>query len=161
MERFSLANYDFKLDLDVAKKTEKKVSAILLENFGWTTKHIGSGKGYDLLLEKDGKHITVEVKEDFISDTSGNIAIEFESRRKPSGISVTSANYWVYVVHSPFYSEFIWISTSKIRAIISNRLYKTLSVGGDKDSNTKFYLFDRKVFLKYSHIIHDESRLEQ
>ena len=53
---------------------------------------------YDLVIGQQGeklvdnifKNSKVEVKRDFWTGTTGNIAVEFESRNKPSGISKTS-----------------------------------------------------------------------
>ena len=55
---------------------------------------------YDLVIGQKGeklvdhifKNATVEVKRDFWTGTTGNIAVEFESRGKPSGISKTKSD---------------------------------------------------------------------
>jgi hypothetical protein len=39
---------------------------------------------------------TIEVKCDRIAVKTGNVYIEYESRGKPSGISTSQADYWVY-----------------------------------------------------------------
>lgn len=48
------------------------------------------------------KKITLEVKKDDWTTRSGNIAIEFESRGKSSGIEVTKADFWCHVVGHHF-----------------------------------------------------------
>lgn len=40
----------------------------------------------------------IEVKTDFIAHTTGNIAIEYECRGRPSGIATTESEYYVYVI---------------------------------------------------------------
>lgn len=41
---------------------------------------------------------TVEVKRDFRALETGNIGVEFESWNKPSGIEVTEAKHWAFVL---------------------------------------------------------------
>lgn len=56
------------------------------------------GEAGEALVEKilsGGKKI--EVKRDHIAATSGNLAIEYECNRKPSGIAVTEAEWWAIV----------------------------------------------------------------
>jgi hypothetical protein len=53
--------------------------------------HQGEGKVKELLLCDK-----VEVKTDFMTQKTGNIAVEFESRGKPSGIAVTKADHWAF-----------------------------------------------------------------
>jgi hypothetical protein len=38
----------------------------------------------------------VEVKTDRLTEKTGNVYIEYESRGKPSGIRTSEADYWVY-----------------------------------------------------------------
>jgi hypothetical protein len=61
---------------------------------------------WDLKLGEEGESLvrrllegaqTIEVKRDFIAPTSGNLAVEYESRGKPSGIAVTEADWWAFV----------------------------------------------------------------
>jgi hypothetical protein len=61
---------DFDLDLKNGQGIEKHIEEILRGNNG-----------------------LIEIKNDKISPTTENIAIEFECRGKPSGISITKANH--------------------------------------------------------------------
>ena len=47
------------------------------------------------LFEGDGR-IEVKTERDIWADT-GNMAIEIRSRKKPSGISITEAKWWIHV----------------------------------------------------------------
>ena len=38
----------------------------------------------------------IEVKNDRLIHKTGNLFIEYRSRNKPSGLSTTTANYWIY-----------------------------------------------------------------
>ena len=40
----------------------------------------------------------IECKRDFKAHITGNLFVEFECRGKPSGISTTEAEYWVFIV---------------------------------------------------------------
>mgnify|MGYP003636664967 FL=1 len=70
---------------------------------------------YDLVIGQKGeklvdhifKNATVEVKRDFWTGTTGNIAVEFESRGKPSGISKTKSDYYAFVLAEQFRDEVI------------------------------------------------------
>ena len=57
---------------------------------------------YDIEITKDNVVTTYEVKADRQAHTTGNIAIEFEYNNKPSGISVTRADYYAYYVVKPY-----------------------------------------------------------
>lgn len=77
-----------------------------------------------------------EVKRDSWAFRSGNIAIEFESRSKPSGIAKSEADYWVFVLSRELADAImIVIETEKLRALF--KLYyekgKVKSMG---DNNT-------------------------
>jgi hypothetical protein len=76
-----------------------------------------------LLCEK------VEVKTDFMTKNTGNIAVEFESRGKPSGIAVTKADHWVF--HIPNKCTII-VETMRLKEL-SRKYYKSkgYSLGGD------------------------------
>lgn len=64
---------DFKYDLKIGKLAEKSLSEIL------------SNK-------------KVEVKLDRWAQITGNVAVEFENRGKPSGILKTKADFWCFVI---------------------------------------------------------------
>lgn len=69
---------------------------------------------YDFKTE-DGT--TYEVKHDFQTATS-NIAIEFECRNKPSCISVTEADYFIFIF--PLLNEVWKIKTEKLKELIQD-----------------------------------------
>jgi hypothetical protein len=84
-----------------------------------------------------------EVKADFRSAETGNAAVEFESRGKPSGITVTQADYWVMNFSGEWYS----IRVEKLLELIGQRKFFREVSGGDRGSNTKMFLF-RLPYLK-------------
>ena len=100
---------------------------------------------YDLIIGQQGEklvdHIfkdsTVEVKRDFWTGTTGNIAVEFESRGKPSGISKTKSDYYAFVLAQEFRDEvIIIIKTSRLKQIAREYYLKgrVKEMGDDKTS---------------------------
>jgi len=66
---------DFQYDLKVGQLAEKSVGKLLMLD-----------------------NSTIEVKLDLLTQKTGNIAIEYRSRNKKSGISTTKAKYWAFVI---------------------------------------------------------------
>jgi len=71
------------------------------------------------LLSSNGT--TVEVKRDFKSAKTGNIAVEEFAYGKPSGIAVTQAEWWAYMLDGKGYDGevVVLIKTSRLRKLIS------------------------------------------
>lgn len=81
---------------------------------------------YDLKVGQVGEkmlgHIlnsaTIEVKRDAWICKSGNIAIEYESRAKPSGLSITEAEWWCFIVSGDMNDKImLLIQTQKLKEI--------------------------------------------
>jgi hypothetical protein len=138
-------NYDFVKDFPIARETEKEIAERLSSFYGWKILEVGKTNAYDLKIESmTGKVFTVEIKEDFSCYKTGNIGVEFECRGKPSGISVSQADYYIYKVHTPLGGavDYRWIRTSKLKSIIADEtIERRIVSGGDKDSNSMNYLF--------------------
>lgn len=108
---------DFQYDLKVGQLAEKSV-----------------GK---LLMLDDS---TIEVKFDLLTQRTGNIAIEYKSRGKKSGISTTKAKYWAFVISisNKKCEEFpIVIVTTNYLKEIARKYYKLghTTRGGDNDTS--------------------------
>jgi hypothetical protein len=102
---------------------------------------------YDIIVDKPVE-ITFEVKADFMSSVTGNLAIEHHNSKKdkPSGIMISTATYWCHVIYE-----------KKIPTIyLANRLdllkfmeavepFKKIIGGGD--SNANLYLYKKAVLL--------------
>ncbi len=92
---------------------------------------------YDLEVGKEGERIIdslfkdklLEVKRDSWVAKSGNIAIEYESRGKPSGIATTEADYWVIIFSGDYKDKVIYIFETERLKQIARRYYV--------DGNTK------------------------
>ena len=157
--------YNFTTDLRVAKGTEADVLALFEKHYDAKALERNDTNAYDLRLEippyvefdgfTDGapRQVTVEVKSDFMSWKTGNIAVEFSCRDKPSGIEVTQANYYVYVVNFPDRRDYILHTTDAVKKMIADLRYFRVVNGGDKGSNSMNYLFKRDVFLSTGRLL--------
>ena len=107
---------------------------------------------YDLEVGKEGERIVdslfkdklVEVKRDSWVSRSGNIAIEYESRGKPSGIATTKADYWIIIFSGEYQDKVMWVFETQLLKKVSREYFKK--------SNVKKVVFDdneiKKLILK-------------
>ena len=89
-------------------------------------------------LFSNGKHI--EVKNDRLIHKTGNLFIEYESRDKPSGLAITTAEYWIYRL-SELDSALIF--PTKALKQVCRIYYKEnlfLKNGGDNNSSKGFLI---------------------
>lgn len=147
-----MAHYDFHSDLAVATKTEREVGEFLESKYNLKVLEHNNDNRYDLLVENQtGYRIGIEIKEDFMSHSTGNIAIEYHSRGKPSGISVTQAEIYIYkVVYPDGRYELLSAKVDDIRKAISESKYFRVVNGGDAGSNTKMYLFRKDAYMRFA-----------
>lgn len=140
-------NYDFNKDLPIAKKTEAQVAQFLVDNAGMTFLEENDTNAWDLKMQtREGKEITIEVKEDFTCQRTGNVGVEYECRGKPSGISVSKANIYLYKVHEPNGRIGLYvIATKNLKKMIAEEQYFRVVNGGDPGSNSMNYLFKLDV----------------
>lgn len=143
-----MGNYKFSEDLKVAKKTEHEVSELLEKFYNAEIKEFKENSDYDILAEIDGKELKFEVKEDFMCVDTGNVALEFECRGKPSGIAISDADYYIYKLVMKNGPEYIMHSTKELKSMIEKKKYFRIVVGGDKGSNTMNYLFKYSAFVR-------------
>lgn|SRR5574337_1405642 len=145
----TVPNYDFKKDFSIAIETENEVSRNLLSFYGLRTTETCDDNRYDLkVINPAGNVFTVEVKEDFTCERTGNVGVEFKCRGKPSGISVSKADVYIYKLHTKLGIQFYMINTSKIKDMVGKHLYKKIVMGGDPNSGSMNYIFDLRVFAK-------------
>jgi hypothetical protein len=124
-----MGNYNFRKDLAAAKTCEQKV-ADFLEERGATEMEFNTDGRYDLKYIKDGKELTLEIKEDMMFDKTGNVAIELSSRGKQSGICKSIADNWCYVLGN----EMWFCRREKLILHLIQNKYRELMGGDDKTS---------------------------
>jgi hypothetical protein len=133
-----MAHYNFDKDLEDGLKAEDEVKELLKKHFNVQEPDIEKSaiKDYDIKIVS--KNLTFEVKNDLMAEKTGNVAVEYESRKKATGISVTKADYWVYKFAGVFYM----IETNRLKKeLLENKNYWRSGVnGGDLGSNTMMFL---------------------
>lgn len=113
----------FVSDLKFGQMTEEYVSELLKETIGKKLKKV-ENKSCDLKTE-----IKIEIKTDRLSRDTGNVAIELSCSDKPSGISATKADVWVWKLEEDC---FYWAFTKDIKRYLKKyeNKYKVVK-GGD------------------------------
>ena len=104
--------------------------------------HIIDGyfKDYDIYIPEKG--FGVEVKCDEKSKFTRNLVIEVEFDGKPSALSTTKAEYWVFYTGE----EIIWIEPQMLKEIILS--YPLVKFCGKGDTK-----FKKAYLVKKSHVI--------
>lgn len=133
------------VELDLIRILEARGNT-LLEH----TINNGCDTRYDIKIEsKSKKVLTIEVKDDKMSEMTGNLAIEFQCNNKPSGIAVSQADY--YAIRTTIKTNeskeciFILIRTPLLKQFILNNKCRVVS-GADWNKN-KMYLVERAKLL--------------
>jgi hypothetical protein len=96
------------------------------------------------LLNCNGE--AVEVKRDFSVSTTGNIAVEFMCGGRPSGISVTEADWWAFSLSGDYYNDEVIVLIKKKRLerlLLPSRIRK----GGD-NHKAELYLVRVEELVK-------------
>jgi hypothetical protein len=143
-----VGNYEFKTDIKTGEQGEEFIKNHLISK-GFTFVDKNNDNKYDLMMSYEDKKISYEIKTDVLlseKKDTGNLVVEFESRNKPSGISVSEAEYYVYYI--PNFKEIWNIKMSNLRKLILSENFRIV-IGGDKGSNTKMYLIDREKYKEY------------
>ena len=150
-----MADGEFSLDIIVGGDGENLIKRFLEEKLKYTNVELNNSKnyrtlkGYDIsAINKNGKQILFEVKNDIKSARTGNIAIEFEYKQMPSGINSTNSNFWVSIGTNEIYI----IKVVKLKEMINNQLYFRVVNGGDGNL-AKMYLFKKNIIKDNSLVI--------
>jgi len=126
MEHLEPCNDDrkkFDIDLEYGKVREKQVA--------------------DMLQDKK-----IEVKsERGMWQNTGNIAIEYESYGKPSGIAATESDYWFHnlCIDDETFCTLVF-KTDSLKKIIDNLDYKRSVSGGDHNASKMYLVNLQKLF---------------
>ena len=147
-----MANLNFNQDLVLGNSGEIVIKEFL-ERKGCEFINLNDDNQYDLKMKKNNTEITYEIKTDVlvapIYDT-GNIFIEFESRGKKSGISVSKADW--FVTYFKYLKEIWFIKSETLKTLIQENEFPIFYDAGDVGSATHGYLIKRKDFKEYFHV---------
>jgi len=140
-----MPNYNFSQDHKIAMTTEKEISDMLFEWYNWKTLKICDNNQYDLLVQKKEKKLKIEIKEDFTCQKTGNVGLEFFCRDKPSGVSTSQSDYYLYKIHTRGIVRYFLISKKTLIKMIRDERYYRIVSGGDEGSNSWNFLFKFNV----------------
>ena len=130
--------------LKVGEQTEELVLTQIKKKYPKAYKVKGYCKEWDIFIPELDKG--VEVKQDMKSNFTGNLVIELEMNGKPSALSTTKAEWWV------FYDgiEFIWTTPKLICDCIRDGDYRMVEFTGTIDTKSKkAYLIKKKHLKKF------------
>jgi hypothetical protein len=92
----------------------------------------------------------IEVKRDKWICKSGNLAIEYESRGKPSGLAKSEADYWCFIVSGEMEDKIILFVESEKLKQIARKYYELGKIKSMGDNNTsKAVLIPFKELLNH------------
>ena len=152
-------SYNFHKDLARAEDTEKFVVDLLAKHFGKSfisAEWGGASKFHDIKLICTFLSVHIELKEDFGCAKYGNIAIEVESRGKPSGLTTSRSKFWLIMAHlKEGGRKLLSIRAQKLREMIDEKKYVRYTDGGDRRTS-KLYLFKLEVIEDAAHLIWEE-----
>ena len=127
-------------------KCEDKVIA-LLENAGLACeKSQTKDPLFDIKAQYGLQTVFFEVKYDYLSSKTGNIAIEYHNPKsnKPSGVNITMADFWVICLGTPLEIWMTDVYTLK-DYLNNNKAKKIIDVAGDY--NASLYLYPKDELL--------------
>jgi hypothetical protein len=105
----------FKSDLEFGVSGEKEMIDIICKNNPESVVILppnGRFKGWDFEIDE----VKYEVKTDRMSHKTGNLVVEVECNNKPSGLSTTDANYWIFNLDKM--DKYVVIKTEQLKELI-------------------------------------------
>jgi len=100
----------------------------------------GENKLYNILSGSK-----IEVKHDLMAYSTGNIAVEYESRGKLSGLSTTKATYWAFVLAEV--ETIVIIEIDRLKQL-TKRYWNNRITGGDTNSSKMVLIPITELFKK-------------
>jgi hypothetical protein len=152
-----MPHYNFRQDHKIARKTERQIADYLVSK-GYEFIDECNNSDYDIRMKTpSGDVITIEIKEDFSCRKTGNVGLEYHCRGKPSGISVSKADFYLYKVHEPNGEKNMYIiKTSELKEMVENKLWFREVNGGDPGSNSLNYLFKLGVIKNRFKVLQED-----
>lgn len=142
---------NFELNLEYAQAVEEQIGKLLEAKLkGFTVLTYNDDKACDIVGKFNDKTVTFEVKEDVRVKDTGNVVIEKSSRGKPSGISTSTADFWIFRLHLPDGIEHIMLKRLDVRQMIKDRAFWNKRQMKHTDSCNVLYFFKVETLKKYS-----------
>tara|TARA_B100000902_G_C26938472_1_gene729828 strand:- start:38 stop:490 length:453 start_codon:yes stop_codon:yes gene_type:complete len=133
----------FESQLKIGLKEEETFLKLLKHRYPHTIKIEGAFKEFDFYLpDIDSK---VELKTDKKSNYTGNFVVETYHYGKPSGISTTTADFWVFNDGK----DYCWITPDQIKNIILiTGINQVRFVGNGDTVQKRAYLVPKELIQK-------------
>ncbi len=127
---------NFAEDLERGIEAEEEVLERIRRKYPCALRILGKFAPYDIFIPEIEKRI--EVKSDPKSEETGNLVVEIEMGGRPSGLSTTRADFWVF--DTP--AAHIWITPDALRLCImlGEHTPATFTGAGDKVSKRAYLL---------------------
>ena len=138
---------NFKESLKDGQKSEQAILSIIQKKYPTAEMMQGYYKYYDIFVSE--KNIGVEVKKDVKSQETGNLVVEVEFNGKPSALSTSRADYWVFDDGE----SYIWIETDRLRHICREFKQIRTFVGNGDTKPKKAHLIPKHIIKNYSCLI--------
>ena len=146
-------NNNFEKDLADGQKGEQAVRHFVESVMGIQFKKFNDNANFDILFQNPYEDpVTFEVKTDYwerdwSKGGSGNMAIEYKCRGKPSGIRTTKATYFAYYFPNIQENQLWVIKVEDLKKLLKENNFKRVSGGEtyyDNDEKVaKMFLFSR------------------
>ena len=141
----------FDKDLKKGHSSEERVLRIIQRRYPHAYRIEGKHSAFDIWVPE--MEIAVEVKGDYRSQDTGNIVVEVNHPiGKPSGLLVTTADYWVHDTGK----ELIWIKPEQIKDCIikHNYPYSDWAAGDDRYAK-RVYFVRIEVYRTFATMYYD------
>lgn len=137
-----MGTYNFQTDLRAGQRTEDEVADRILARVpGSKLLDKNNDSYYDLAMLVYDVPRYIEVKDDLMSEETGNVALEYKSRGKWSDIAITCADCWAFKYRHQGDSTplFRLVPTTTLKQMWRSGEYRK-AVGGDYGSDTRMVL---------------------
>jgi hypothetical protein len=138
-------NVDIQIDDRMVKDVLAMVRSAGKADSRWDI-NLKEGQIAETELKKLLNSEAIEVKRDFSVSTTGNIAVEFMCGGKPSGISVTAADWWAFSLSGDYYNDEVIVIIKKTR--LERLLVPARIVRGGDNKKAEMYLIRVEELVK-------------
>lgn len=148
-----MGNYNFEEDLKEGEQGEMIIALYLALCHGLKFKHYNKDYKYDIMMinRKTEDPVKFEVKSDAYVDyrnDTGNMAIEIRDRGKPSGISTSESDVFLYYFRN-LQRDNVWmLKTDALKALIKENISSLKRVKGGDDNAAEMILIPRERFRR-------------
>lgn len=136
---------DIQIDDRMVKDVLAMVRSVGKADSRWDI-NLKEGQIAETELKKLLNSDAIEVKRDFGVSTTGNVAVEFMCGGKPSGISVTQADWWAFSLSGDYFNDEVIVLIKKPR--LERLLVRTRIVRGGDNKKAEMYLIRVEELVK-------------